>query len=199
MTTTAFRRIACLFALSILVSCGDDSTAPPPEESNVTVESGNAASKSIGTEGGTLTTTANDGTVYTLEIPEGSISENHTITMTPVVDIDGYPVADGVAAGVDLKPAGLVFAVPALLTVETTKTPGTGLVPVAINYEGDASSFAPGFVGTGVGTFTIPIASMTCSRPPPPNRATIPMAIRKPGIASMMSMHLMIGVSSRRK
>ena len=157
MTTTAFRPIACLLALALLVSCGDDSTAPPPEETNVTLESGNAASETIGVEGGTLTTTANDGTVYTLEIPEGSISENHTITMTPVVDIDGYPVADGIAAGVDLKPAGLVFAVPATLTIETTKTPGAGLVPIAVNYEGDASSFAPGFVGTGVGTFTIPI------------------------------------------
>jgi hypothetical protein len=157
MTTTAFRRIARLLALALLVSCGDDSTAPPPAETNVTLESGNAASETIGVEGGTIQTTANDGTVYTLEIPEGSISENQTITMTPVVDIDGYPVADGVAAGVDLKPAGLVFSVPAILTIETTATPGTGLVPIAITYEGDASSFAPGFVGSGVGTFTIPI------------------------------------------
>jgi hypothetical protein len=112
---------------------------------------------SIGAEGGTLQTIANDGTVYTLEIPEGSIPENVTIKMTPIVDIDGYPVADGVAAGVDLKPDGLVFMVPAILTIETTKTPGAGLVPVAITYEGDATSFAPGFVGTGVGTFTIPL------------------------------------------
>ena len=66
-------------------------------------------------------------------------------------------MADGVAAGVDLKPDGLVFAVPATLTIETAKSPGTGLAPIAVNYEGDASSFAPGFVGTGVGTFTIPI------------------------------------------
>ena len=91
MTTTAFRPIACLLALALLVSCSDDSTAPPPQETNVTLESGNAASEIIGVEGGTLTTTANDGTVYTLEIPEGSISKSHTITMTPVVDIDGYP------------------------------------------------------------------------------------------------------------
>ena len=111
MTITALRPIACLLALALLVSCGDDSsTAPPPEDTNVTLESGNAASESIGVEGGTLSTTANDGTVYTLDIPEGSISEKHTITMTPVVDIDGYPVADGVAAGVDLKPAGLVLS-----------------------------------------------------------------------------------------
>ena len=148
----------CTMLLALFLSCGDDSTtAPPPENTNVTLESGNAASKSIGVEGGTLTTTANDGTAYTLEIPEGSIPENETITMTPIVGIDGYPLANGVAAGVDLKPAGLVFAVPATLTIETTKTSGAGLVPVAITYEGDAMSFAPDFLGSDVGTFTIPL------------------------------------------
>ncbi len=158
MSMTTFRSIACLVALNILIACSDDATAPPPpEETNVTVESGNAVSQSIGSEGGTLQTTANDGTVYTLEIPEGSIPSAETITMTPVVEIDGYPVADGVAAGVEFKPAGLVFAVPAILTIETTKTPGAGTTPVAITYEGDATSFAPGFVGTGTGTFTIPL------------------------------------------
>ena len=148
----------CTMLLALFLSCGDDSTtAPPPENTNVSVESGNAASKSIGVEGGTLTTTANDGTAYTLEIPEGSIPANETITMTPIIGIDGYPLANGVAAGVDLKPAGLVFAVPATLTIETTKTSGAGLVPVAITYEGDASSFAPDFLGSDVGTFTIPL------------------------------------------
>lgn len=157
MTITAFRPVACLLALALLVSCSDDSTSPPPEETHVSVETGNAVSQSIGSEGGTLQTTANDGTVYTLEVPEGSIPVNETITMTPIVEIEGYPLADGVAGGVDLKPAGLVFTVPATLTIETTKAPGAGLVPIAITYEGDATSFAPGFASAGVGTFTIPL------------------------------------------
>jgi hypothetical protein len=159
MIRKARRSIACsLVLVALLVSCGDDSTtAPPPQEPNVVVESGNAASQSIGVEGGTLSATANDGTVYTLEIPEGSIPIVQTITMTPIVDIDGYPLADGVAAGVDLKPAGLVFAVPATLTIESAKTPGAGLLPAAITYEGDATSFAPTLVGDNSGTFTIPL------------------------------------------
>ena len=37
-----------------------------------------------------------------------------------------------------------------------------------------------------IGTFTTPIAIITCSRPGP-SSATMPIAIRKPGIASMMS------------
>ena len=50
-----------------------------------------------------------------------------------------------------------------------------------------------------IGTLMMPMASITWIRPPPPNSATIPMAIRKPGIASMMSVSRMITASARRK
>ena len=50
-----------------------------------------------------------------------------------------------------------------------------------------------------IGMLTTPIAIITWSRPPWPNSATIPIAIRKPGIASMMSITRMIRPSVRRK
>ena len=47
-----------------------------------------------------------------------------------------------------------------------------------------------------IGTFTTPIAIITCSSPGP-SSATMPIAIRKPGIASMMSTNRIITPSTQ--
>ena len=124
----ARNRVAVLLPLFSLLACGDDSTSPPnPEPDHVTRESVNATSGVVGPAGGTLQTTANDGTVYTLTIPANAIATGKTITMTPVTAIDGYPLASGIVGGVELKPSGTVFTVPVTLVIETTQSPGAGL------------------------------------------------------------------------
>ena len=50
-----------------------------------------------------------------------------------------------------------------------------------------------------IGMFTMPIAIITWTSPPSPQSATIPIAMRKPGIASMMSIRRMISPSRRAK
>jgi len=77
--------------------------------------------------------------------------------MTPVTAIDGYPIAGGLAGGVELKPSGTIFAAPVTLTIETTKTPDAGEKPVAILFSGSTPAFEPSFSGFSGGTLTIPM------------------------------------------
>ena len=167
-TTTTSTTSTIPTTSSTSVSTSTTTTLPPcgngtrdgnegPVDCAVTTEAAHAVSGTIGFDGGSLTTTASDGTVYTLDVPSGSLSAAAKITMTPVTDIEGYPLAAGVAAGVDLEPSGLVFTVPAILTIETAAAGGAGTTPIAILYEGDAASFELSFLGSDAGRFTIPI------------------------------------------
>ncbi|HKW12925.1 MAG TPA: hypothetical protein VJS69_00425 [Candidatus Krumholzibacteria bacterium] len=156
------RHAACCLCLIIILalalSCGSDSPSSPPAASNVTTEPAHAASRTVGLDGGTISTTASDGTKYTLDIPEGALANPRKITMTPVTAIKGLPVLkDAVVAGVDLQPSGLAFARPLRLTIETTKTPGAGELPIAIGYKGDAESFELELAGTDNGKIVVPI------------------------------------------
>lgn len=140
-------RITCLLSLllPLTLACSDDGPADPGAQGNVSLDAGQAVSQSIGLSGGTLSTTASDGTAYTLEIPVGALAAPTTITLTPVRGIAGLPVLDSLSAGLDLQPAGLVFATPARLTIAGAGTPGVGEVPIAVGYEGDADHFTLGF------------------------------------------------------
>ena len=155
----AHSRLAALCLTLALTACSDDSSSPTPEPepNHVTTESANATSGTIGPAGGTLQTTANDGTAYTLTIPADALPTGRTITMTPITAIEGYPLADGVVGGVELKPSGTVFAVPVTLEITTTKSPDAGSTPVAILFTGDAASFEPSIAGSSAGTFTVPM------------------------------------------
>jgi hypothetical protein len=99
--------LAALSAFAL--SCGSDSpSSAPPTPSNVTTEAAHSVCLTVGPDGGTLKTTASDGTQYTLDIPEGAVATAQEITLTPITAIKGLPVlSDRVVAGVDLKPSGL--------------------------------------------------------------------------------------------
>jgi hypothetical protein len=83
-------------------------------------------SEELGYAGGTLSTTALDGTTFTLEIPEGALAAAELITMTPVESIDGLPISGGLVAAVDLQPSGLLLWKPAILTIEPQTDVPTG-------------------------------------------------------------------------
>lgn len=151
-------RFAVVALLLALFACADDSTSPPPPEPDpVTRESANATSSVVGPAGGTLQTTASDGTVYTLTIPANALATGKTVTMTPVTAIDGYPLASGIVGGVELKPSGTLFTVPVTLEIETPRAPGPGLTAVAILFSGNGPSFEPSFAGVGAGSFIVPM------------------------------------------
>jgi hypothetical protein len=88
--------------------------------------------------GGSLSATAADGTVFTLEIPPDSLFVSERITMTPVRSVDHFPFADGLAAGVDLQPSGIPLLEGATLTIHApTPIPRSQETPVGWNGSGE--------------------------------------------------------------
>jgi hypothetical protein len=106
------------------------SAAKPAQEPNplrvsVTLDTETRTAEVIPVSGGTITATGIDGTKYTLVIPENALLSDQEIRMTPVSSIDGLPFGNGEIAAVDLKPDGLAFLVPAMLTIQ----PPQGISP----------------------------------------------------------------------
>jgi hypothetical protein len=91
---------------------------PPGDPITVTLSDFGGVSEEIGPDGGTLSTTALDGTGYTLDVPEGALLGPELITMTPVDSIDNLPIPGGLVAAVDLQPSGLIFWAPVILTID---------------------------------------------------------------------------------
>lgn len=135
--------------------------APPPIEvtgvpANVHAETAKAAATWIGPAGGTLATTAADGTAYVLDIPEYAVREATAITMTPITSVDELGLSGGLAGAVFLQPAGLALAVPATLTITTaTAAPaGTRLVGFDVPDGGGPIDLVP---ATSSGTVTVAV------------------------------------------
>jgi hypothetical protein len=104
----------------------DDATeALNPETEPVTVtttvDESRAVSARIGPDGGTLTTTGADGSRYVLEIPADALFGEIEITMTPIESMEGLPLSEGLAAGVQLAPDGLSLYDFVNLTIEPAK------------------------------------------------------------------------------
>ena len=100
----------------------DVSEALDPETQPVTVtttvDQGRAVSAMIGPAGGSLTATGADGSRYVLEVPADALVVETEITMTPIESMEGLPLEDGLAAGVQLEPEGATFYDFVTLTIE---------------------------------------------------------------------------------
>lgn len=81
-------------------------------------------------EAKTISATAADGTTYTLVIPVDALLGQQEITMTPLAAVPDLPLSDGVVAGVQLEPHGLMLLKPAELTITRPAESG-GLGPLA--------------------------------------------------------------------
>ena len=106
-----------------------------------TLDSARAVTGVVGFAGGTITATGADGTVFTLAIPADSLRQVTRITMAPVTRLEGLPFGNGSDVTVDLQPSGLMFDVPATLTI----APSTAIPPgerILYGYSGDRLSFA---------------------------------------------------------
>jgi hypothetical protein len=91
--------------------------------------SGATASALIsGADGGSISVTGSDGTVYTLDVPPGALLADTTITATAAASTEGITGAEQVHS-VRLEPDGLQFAGPAALTIvpPTPIPPGQSL------------------------------------------------------------------------
>ena len=83
----------------------------PAEPLNVIVQLDDAStvSSTITLTGGSLSLTAADGAVFTLEVPAEALVADTLITMTAVKSIEGAPLDNNAPAAVQLEPSGLSF------------------------------------------------------------------------------------------
>jgi uncharacterized protein YjdB len=111
----------------------------PAQPMVVTLEPAGARNAVIGQDGGAVTVTSSSGIRYTLTIPSGALLTAAPIVLTPVRSVTSLPLSGGFVAGVEFAPAGLVFARPATLTIETNQRPSSGQIAVGLSYEGTTS------------------------------------------------------------
>lgn len=105
------------------------------------LDDAHAVGAMVGRDGGELTTTGSDGTVYTLLLPAGALLAPARVTMTPLSSLDGLPWGDGPSYGVQLEPSGTMLGEYGRLTI----TPA-GEVPadarVLFGYSGAGTELA---------------------------------------------------------
>jgi hypothetical protein len=87
-----------------------------PINVDVALDDSRAVSQLIPISGGTLTTTAADGTTFTLEIPDDALLYDTEITMTPI-QVSEMPAGVDSGPGVQLDPDGLNLFNFATLTI----------------------------------------------------------------------------------
>jgi len=116
----AINRFILLGALDIFQKPANPITVTPMLDSSHSVQTPISA-----TNGGTITATGADGSVFTLTIPRNALLSDELITMTPIASIGNIPLSGGFAAGVELQPQGLRLFFPATLTITS---PGTAPV-----------------------------------------------------------------------
>lgn len=118
--------MALMLSCNFITGLGSGSSAEggidldsPADPVNVTVElnEDETTSAVIPPEGGELTLTSADGSVYTLEVPAGALLADTEISMTAISSLEGGPVESNVY-GVQLEPSGLVFNELLTLTIQ---------------------------------------------------------------------------------
>jgi hypothetical protein len=88
-----------------------------PVDVAVTLDTEGTVEALIPLEGGSLSATGSDGTVYTLEIPSDALLEETMIGLTPVTSISGMPFGGEQTYAVQLSPEGLFLQNFAILTI----------------------------------------------------------------------------------
>ena len=120
----------------VFAACGGGGSAgPATPESPLHLESAAAVTQSIGPAGGTVSTTAADGTIYTLTVPAKSLRSATSITLAPIASIADLPSGVSLAGGAHLGPEGQRFDAPVKLSIARVAPAATP--PVPFTYDGE--------------------------------------------------------------
>ena len=87
---------------------------------NLVLDTNSAKSETIDPhEGGFISTYSEDGTQYTLQIPEGAFTGDDEVafTITPILDVEGFYPALNFMGGAMFEPDGYQFVKPVILTI----------------------------------------------------------------------------------
>jgi hypothetical protein len=93
-----------------------------------------SVAQEIGPDGGSVSVTAPDGAVYTLDVPAGATDQPVTFTLTPVKSIGGLPLSGGLLGAVQVKPEGFEFNLPARLTMEPAARDTNPAAPLTVGF-----------------------------------------------------------------
>jgi hypothetical protein len=111
--------------------------------------------RTVGDAGGELTTTADDGTRFTLTVPQGALVGDTELTMTPVAAARGLPL-QRLGAAADLGPEGVRFLRPVTLRIEPpTALRRRQVVPLLWSGAGRDVHLEPATVGPRAVTFEL--------------------------------------------
>ena len=136
------------FAVNRIVKFGQPSifqTPANPLTVAPTLDTAHAAKQLIvAANGGTITATGADGSIFTLLIPPNALLSDETITMTPVSAVGGLPISNGLVAAVQSAPDGLHFEHAATLTIQpAVAAPVSQQVGFAYHGSGQEFYFQP--------------------------------------------------------
>jgi len=92
-------------------------TPADPIEVAVVLDTDKTVEAVIPVEGGTVSATGADGTIYTLEIPSDALLNETTISLTPVTSVSDMPFGGQQTYAVQLGPEGLFLYNFAILTI----------------------------------------------------------------------------------
>lgn len=90
---------------------------PKPMTASPVLQTAGAVTRQVGPAGGTLRTTAADGTSLTLTVPANALTDSETITMTPIGALGGLRRSGLSAGGATFAPEGLLLQQPATLRI----------------------------------------------------------------------------------
>ena len=121
-----------------------------------------SSSAAIGEFGGSVSTTAADGTVYSLTVPAGALNASTTITITPVTALSHLPFSGPNRFAVRLGPSGLQLARPATLTIQraaaSSLTSFKGLI-----FDDDGSAFEVLPISGDADAFSVEVAHFSAA------------------------------------
>ena len=106
---------------ALLTYAAPDPFQAPANPINVTpvLDIAHSATQTIAaSQGGTISATGADGSVFTLTIPANALLSDETITMAPLSSVSGLPVSGGLLAAVQLSPEGLELVQAATLMIQ---------------------------------------------------------------------------------
>jgi hypothetical protein len=173
-STNPIRLVATACLAAVLVACNattpsaspvateqPSGAAPAPVATitgsdHVRVDSPRSASQELGPDGGELTVTGADGTIYTLTIPAGALAARTAIGMAPILSVDNLPPGATLSAGVEFSPDGLQLANLATLSMQLAAGTDTHDL-VGYGWHGDAVPRLALASTTG-STVTMPVA-----------------------------------------
>ena len=91
---------------------------PEPIDVGVALDTDKMVEALIPVDGGSITTTGSDGTVYTLDVPSDALNNETAIGMTPVGSLSGMPFGGTQTYAVQFSPEGLQLQNFAVLTIK---------------------------------------------------------------------------------